>query len=86
MENLALTANNEYTNGMVQITNSEYAMLLQAKFDLEMVKDVLLNRASLGWTGKYLVWSDETTSDILRYIIGDAYAEKLAELTKEAGE
>lgn len=71
---------------MVQVTGTEFENLLKAKFDLAMVRDVLLNRASLGWTGKYLVWSDETTSDILRYIIGDAYAEKLAELTKEAGE
>lgn len=70
----------------VQVTRTEFENLLKAKFDLAMVRDVLLNRASLGWTGKYLVWSDETTSGILRYIIGDAYAEKLAELTKEDGE
>jgi hypothetical protein len=70
----------------VQVTRTEFENLLKAKFDLAMVRDVLLNRASLGWTGKYLVWSDETTSDILSYIIGNAYAEKLAELTKEDGE
>lgn len=28
---------------MVQITNTEFENLLKAKFDLEMVKDVLLN-------------------------------------------
>ena len=86
MENLALTANNEYTNGMVQITNSEYAMLLQAKFDLEMVKDVLLNRAETSWYGKYLTWNDETTVAVLRHIMGDAYDKKLEELNKEDAE
>ena len=87
MENLALTANNEYTNGMVQITNTEYAMLLQAKFDWEMVKDVLLNRAGIDWSGKYLTWNDETTSTVIRYITGCGYDKKLKELTnKEAGE
>lgn len=71
---------------MVQITSTEYATLLKAKFDMEMVKDVLLNRASAGWTGKYLVWNDETTSAVLHYIMGDAYGKKLEELTKEDGE
>ena len=71
---------------MIQITNSEFKNMLKAKFDLEMVKDVLLNRASLDWSGKYLVWSDETTSDVLRYIIGDAYDKKLEALAKEDDE
>lgn len=68
---------------MVQITSTEYENLLKAKFDLEMVKDVLLNRASADWMGKYLVWNDETTSAVLRYIIGDEYDKKLEELKKE---
>ena len=70
----------------VQLTRTEFENLLKARFDLIMVKDVLLNRAGLAWTGKYLVWSDETTSTILRYIMGDAYDKKLEELTKEDGE
>lgn len=71
---------------MVQITSTEYATLLKAKFDMEMVKDVLLNRASACWNGKYLVWNDETTSAVLHYIMGDAYGKKLEELNKEEGE
>lgn len=71
---------------IVQITKDEFESLLKAKFDLEMVKDVLLNKASLDWSGKYLVWSDATTSDVLRYIIGDAYGKKLEALTKEDDE
>lgn len=71
---------------MVQITRTEFENLLKAKFDLEMVKDVLLNRASTGWSGKYLAWGDETTSAVIRYIMGDAYDKKLEELTKEDGE
>lgn len=67
----------------VQLTRTEFENLLKARFDLIMVKDVLLNQASLAWTGKYLVWSDETTSAILRYIMGDAYDKKLEELTKK---
>ena len=71
----------------VQITRTEFENLLKARFDLIMVKDVLLNRAGLDWTGKYLVWSDESTSTILRYIIGDAYEKKVEELkSKEDGE
>lgn len=70
----------------VVITSAEFESLLKAKFDMEMVKDVLLNRASAGWTGKYLVWNDETTSAVLHYIMGDAYGKKLEELTKEDGE
>ena len=71
---------------IVQITRTEFENLLKAKFDLEMVKDVLLNRASTDWSGKYLAWSDETTSAVLRYVMGDAYDQKLEELTKEDGE
>lgn len=72
---------------MVPITRAEFENLLKAKFDLEMVKDVLLNRAGTDWSGKYLVWSDETTSTVLRHIMGDAYEKKLEELTnKEDGE
>lgn len=70
----------------VQLTRTEFENLLKARFDLIMVKDVLLNQASLAWTGKYLVWSDESTSTILRFIMGDAYDKKLEELTKEDGE
>lgn len=70
----------------VQLTRTEFENLLKARFDLIMVKDVLLNQASLAWTGKYLVWSDETTSALLRYIMGDEYDKKLEELIKEDGE
>lgn len=66
----------------VQITRTEFENLLKAKFDLEMVKDVLINRASTGWSGKYLAWSDETTSTIFKHILGDAYDKKLEELNK----
>lgn len=71
---------------MVQVTRTEFENLLKAKLDIEMAKDVLLNQASLAWTGKYLVWSDEATSALLRYIMGDAYDKKFEELTKEDGE
>ena len=72
---------------MVQITRAEFESLLKAKIDLEMVKDVLLNRASIGgWPKKYLTWGDETTSDVMRYIMGDAYVKKLEELAKEDDE
>lgn len=71
----------------VQLTRTEFENLLKARFDLIMVKDVLLNRAGLDWTRKYLVWSDESTSTILRYIIGDEYEKKVEELkSKEDGE
>lgn len=72
---------------MIQITIAEYKHLLKAKFDLEIVKDVLLNRASADWSRKYLVWSDGTASAIIRYIIGHEYDKKLEELNnKEDGE
>lgn len=68
----------------VQITKAEFENLLKAKFDLEMVKDVLLNNACIGgWSKKYLTWGDETTSTVIRYIIGDAYDKKLEELTSK---
>lgn len=71
----------------VQVTRTEFENLLRAKFDLAMVRDVLLNRASLGWTGKYLTWNDETTSSVIRHITGDAYDKKLEELkNREDGE
>lgn len=65
---------------MVQITRTEFENLLKAKFDLEMVKDVLLNRAGTDWSGKYLTWNDATTSAVFRHIMGDAYGKKLEEL------
>lgn len=64
----------------VQIATAEYKDLLKAKFDLEMAKDVLLDRASTDWSGKYLIWNDATTSAIFRHIMGDAYDKKLEEL------
>lgn len=71
----------------VQLTRTEFENLLKARFDLIMVKDVLLNQASLGWNGKYLIWKDETTGTLLHYIMGDAYDKKLEELNnKEDGE
>lgn len=70
----------------VQITKAEFEDLLKAKFDLEMVKDVLLNRASIAWTGNYLTWGDETTSAIIRHIMGDAYGKKLEELASKEEE
>lgn len=70
----------------VQITRAEFENLLKAKFDLGMVKDVLLNRASADWSRRYLVWEDEVTSAAIRFITGDAYDKKLEELTKEDGE
>nr|UVX93122.1 MAG: hypothetical protein [Bacteriophage sp.] len=69
---------------IVQITNTEFENLLKAKFDLEMVKHVLLNGAKTDWSGKYLTWDDAATSAVLRHIMGDAYDKKLEELTKEA--
>lgn len=74
------------SDGTVTIARSEYKELLKAKFDLEMVKDVLLNTAGIGWDEKYLIWNNVTTSTVLRYIMGDAYDKKLEELTKEDGE
>lgn len=64
----------------VQITNTEYKNLLKAEFDLEMVKDVLLNMAGTDWSGKYLTWNDATTGAVFRRIMGDAYDKKLEEL------
>lgn len=67
-------------SNMVQIATSEYKNLLKAKFDLEMAKDVLLDRAGTDWSGKYLTWNDATTSAVFRHIMGDAYDERLEEL------
>lgn len=70
---------------IVQITSTEFESLLKAKFDMEMLKDVLLSRATTDWSGKYLAWSDEATSAVLRHIMGDAYDKKLEELNNEGG-
>lgn len=70
----------------IEITKTEFENLLKAKFDLEMVKDVMLGGATTDWSGKYLTWGDETTSVVLRYIMGNAYDKKLEELNKEDGE
>lgn len=69
----------------VQITRDEFESMLKAKFDLETVKDVLLSRAETDWSGKYLTWSDATTSAVLRHIMGDAYDERLEELNSKGG-
>ena len=67
----------------IQITRKEFENLLKVKFNMEMVKDVLLKRAQLDWTKKYLTWNDETTSSVLRHIIGNAYDKRLEELTNK---
>lgn len=77
---------NGMSEGTVSIKISELESLLKAKFDLEMVKDVLINRAQPDWTKEYLVWHDTTTSTVLRYIMGDAYDKKLAELKEKGNE
>lgn len=77
---------NGMSKGTVSIDVSEYEALLKAKFDLEMVKDVLINRAQPDWTKEYLVWNDVTTSTVLRYIMGDAYNEKIEELKEKGNE
>lgn len=71
---------NETSKGTVSIDISEYKALLKAKFDLEMVKDVLLNRAETDWSGNYLLWNCATTGIVFRYVMGDAYDKKLEEL------
>lgn len=76
---------NVMSEGSVSIDISEYKELLKVKFDLEMVKDVLLNRASTDWSGKYLTWSDATTSAVFRHVMGDAYDKKLEELNDKGG-
>lgn len=73
-------------DNMVQITKAEFESLLKAKFDMEMIKEVLLNRAKVDWLGKYLVWNDTTTSAVLRHILGDAYDNKLEELNNKLEE
>lgn len=72
-------------NNMVQIATAEYENLLKAKFDLEMVKYVLLNRASTDWSGKYLIWNDATISAVFRHVMGDAYDKKLEEMNNNGG-
>lgn len=69
----------------VQITNTEYKNLLKAKFDLEMIRDVLLNSAGTDWSGKYLTWNDTTASAVFRHVMGDAYDKKLEELNNKRG-
>lgn len=71
---------NGTSEGTVLIGISEYKALLKAKFDLEMVKDVLLNIAETDWSGNYLVWNGATASIVFRYVMGDAYDKKLEEL------
>ena len=71
---------------MVQITSAEFESLLKTKLDFEMVKDVLINTASTDWSGKSLMWSGEMTNAALRYIMGDAYDKKLAELKENGAE
>lgn len=77
---------NGTSKGTVSIDISEYKALLKAKFDLEMVKDVLLSKADISWSGKYLIWNDETTSAVLRHILGDAYDNKREELKSKLEE
>lgn len=77
---------NGMSKGTVSIDVSEYEALLKAKFDLEIVKDVLISRAQPDWTKEYLVWNDVTTSTVIRYIMGDAYDKKIAELKEKGAE
>lgn len=71
---------NGTSKGTISIDISEYKALLEAKFNLEMVKDILLNMAKISWTGNYLMWCDATTSAVFRHIMGDAYDKKYEEL------
>jgi len=72
------------TNG-VSISLSEYKDVLECKYDLAIIKDVLFSTASLSWDGKSIEFISSEVGKVVKYLFHDEYDEKLAELKAEKG-
>lgn len=73
--------------GTVSIGISEYKALLEARYDLSMVKDVLFSKAKVGYMENGRLTFCVVGNDldvVMNYLFKDECAERLAELEKEA--
>lgn len=72
---------------MVSISKDEYKALLEARYDLSVVKDVLFSKVKLDYmdNGRLLFLVAGNDLDVvMNYLFKDECAERLAELKKEA--
>lgn len=72
---------------VVSISLSEYKDVLECKYDLAIIKDVLFSTAGLSWDGKsieFISFSSEV-GKVVKYLFHDEYDERLAELKAEKG-
>lgn len=84
-ENIVSISKDEYK--VVSISKDEYKALLEARYDLSVVKDVLFNKCKLDYmdNGRLLFLVAGNDLDVvMNYLFKDECAEKLAELKKEA--
>lgn len=78
---------NGMSEGTISIGISEYKALLEARYDLSVVKDVLFSKAKLDYmdNGRLLFLVAGNDLDVvMNYLFKDECAERLAELKKEA--
>lgn len=72
---------------MVSISKDEYKALLEARYDLSVVKDVLFNKCKLDYmdNGRLLFLVAGNDLDVvMNYLFKDECAERIAGLKKEA--
>lgn len=72
---------------MVEIDKSEYKNILELAYKAAMLKEALLNTATLGYysTGLYFNGNGEVNT-IFKYAFPDEYEKKLSELQEKAKE
>jgi hypothetical protein len=72
---------------MVSISKDEYKALLEARYDLSVVKDVLFSKSKLDYmdNGRLLFLVAGNDLDVvMNYLFKDECAERITELKKEA--
>lgn len=72
---------------MVVISKDEYKALLEARYDLSVVKDVLFSKAKPDYmdNGRLMfLMADNDLDAVMNHLFKDECAERLAELKKEA--
>lgn len=62
---------------MVTISKGDFAGLVRDRYKLQMLMDVLLGNATLGYTGKDLAFDSDATNTILKAVDYEAYTATL---------
>ena len=69
-------------NNTVTISIDEYLGLIEDRYDLSVISDVLFSTATLSWDKKSLDFNSSEVSKVVKYILRRTYTNKIAELKR----